>query len=159
MTTNTQTWSPQAHDAMREAIGRHASDVASALGLSRSLVEKWLRPSERWHDSGERSPLHRVALAIEAAVAAGRDEWSALAPLRWLAARYGYRLERIEPVEPGSALEVVADLSARAGHLTAVYALAWNDGELTDAERRMIHSAYTEELRALDALCRSVEAA
>lgn len=56
----------KAHEAMAESAGRHRLGLAEALGVSRSLVDKWCSEWGDHHDSGARGPLDRLGLGADA---------------------------------------------------------------------------------------------
>ncbi len=145
-------------DVTRQCIGPHVAEVARALGLSPHTVAKWrLEPSHETGDElhGIRGPVERLDLMIPAAIRAGRDPLLAAAPARYLYHRH----VEVAVQAASSALRLVADLDQTSGTLSALIALAFDDGAVDASEFVMVNEALDRHEQAIRRARATVRAA
>jgi hypothetical protein len=80
----------KSHEALNRAINRNTVEVARALHLSTSSVNKWQEPSTDFSDSGSYNPLDRIETIIEKSLDLGISFEDATAPIQYLAERFGF---------------------------------------------------------------------
>lgn len=79
----------RSHEALQTAILGKTVEHARKLGLSTGLINKWQEPHTDYTDSGAYNPLDRIETIIETSLALGNPPERALAPINYLAERFG----------------------------------------------------------------------
>lgn len=79
----------RSHEALQAAILGKTVEHARKLGLSTGLINKWQEPHTDYTDSGAYNPLDRIETIIETSLALGNPPERALAPINYLAERFG----------------------------------------------------------------------
>jgi len=77
------------HEAIQTSINGKTIEQTKALRLSSSTVHKWQEPSTDFTDSGSLNPLDRIETIIQTALNLGTSLDKALAPVQYLAERFG----------------------------------------------------------------------
>lgn len=79
----------QSHEALAVAIDHKTIEHAKRQRKCSSLVHKWQEPHTDFTDSGTTNPLDRIELIIETSLSLGTSPDKALAPVHYLAERFG----------------------------------------------------------------------
>lgn len=150
----------ESYESLRMAIGGHAVRVAKALGLSSSLVHKWCEPSTDFSDSGALNPVDRTETIITTSQREGQAQRDALAPLFYLAGRFGCIILPPVPktIETRDYSRQLCTAMKEAGEAFATAAGALEDDNLSPNERRKIARDAYEAIEALSQFVRMVEA-
>lgn len=127
--------------ALEMAIDRKTREHAKRLGLSTSLVGKWQEPHSDFTDSGAKNPLDRLEQIIETSISLGGSENESLAPLFYLAHRFGFACIKL----PESNRPLIEKLQAEFaltikefGKLITEVAGALDDGKIDILEAKRI---------------------
>lgn len=115
-------WHPW--DAMRTAMADQLPRVSELVGLSDSYLEKWrLPPNRNDNERGIPSPLARLHDVMTACHRAGVPLEKVIAPLVWLAHKWGYELSPRQPnVDGGRPFTVLHKLASVSGQGEALLA-------------------------------------
>ena len=145
-------------DVTRECIGPHLREISRALGLSQHTVAKWrLEPSREPGDGcyGIRGPVERTLIMVTKSLELGRAPVLATSPVRYM------HREVVEQTvaAAASALRLVAELDQSSGTLSALIALAYDDGVVDAAEFRLVNEALDRHEAALRTARATVRAA
>ena len=129
------------HEALQRAIHGSTVQFAKRLGLSTSLVNKWQEPTNDWTDSGVYNPLDRIEAVVEMALSQGRDEKDALAPIHYLARRFGLisiKIPEYNKNDLGDLTHELMDTITEFGQLTEATSAAIADGRISCNEAKRI---------------------
>jgi len=149
----------KSYDAINRAINRQTVEHARRLHVSTSLVHKWQEPSTDYTDSGAYNPLDRIETIIETALSLGVSPADALAPLYFLAERFGQIVIPIPKTEynasaaSGELLKTVQEF----GDLASEASKALQDGKITWQEYDRINREAWELIRQVAVFLRVVE--
>lgn len=148
------------HEALKRAIKGHFREQAKRAGRSKDLIYKWTEPTDDFSVSGAFNPLDRVEAIIDEALRLQVPAVDALAPIHYLAQRFGGFF--LPPVprtcQQGDISRQLCKTMKEVSESFAVAAAALEDDHLTPNERKeMLRSAYEglHELTALIALIES----
>ena len=151
----------KSYDALNRAINRQTVEHARRLHVSTSLIHKWQEPSTDFTDSGAFNPLDRIETVIETAIALGMPPEDALAPIYFLAERFGQIVIPIPAIEhnttavAGELLKTVQEF----GELASEASKALQDGKITWQEHDRINREAWELIRQVAVFLQCVEGA
>ena len=151
----------KSYEAMNRAISRQTVEHAKRLHVSTSLVNKWQEPSTDYNDSGAYNPLDRIETVIETALSLGIAPEDALAPIHFLAERFGQIVIPVPAIET-SVTSVSAELLKTIqefGDLASEASKALQDGKITWQEHDRINREAWELIRQVAVFLRRVEGA
>lgn len=147
------------HDALKRTAKGYFREIAKRLGLSKETIYKWTEPTEDFSASGAYNPLDRIEAMIDEAQRLGVPQVDALAPIHYLAQRFGGFF--LPPVprtcQQKDISHQLCKTMKEVSESFAVAAAALEDDHLTPNERKeMLSSAY-EGLHELTALIAMIE--
>lgn len=149
----------QSHEAIRRAVNGNHEIIAKAVRRSANLIYRWTLPTSDYSDSGALSDLDRVESLMEKSLALGTPPVDALAPVYYLAQRFGGFF--MPPVPASCELRDISKQLCVAmkevGELLAVAAAALEDDDLSPNERRNIVKEAHEAMAEVATLSRMVE--
>lgn len=151
----------QSHEAIQIAINGKTLVHAKALGMSRSMVNKWQEASETYEDSGAYNPLDRIKTIMDTSRAEGNGPERYLAPLHFLAQEYK-QIVFPAPVSGKDLPELqqgLMKMTKEFGELLSVSGEKLADGEVTPRDLREIRQEVYEMQTALSAYLAKVEQA
>jgi len=149
----------KSYDALNRAINRQTVEHARRLHVSTSLVHKWQEPAVDFTDSGAYNPLDRIETIIETALSLGVKPEDALAPIYYLAERFGQivipipKTENTAAAASGELLKTVQEF----GELASEASKALQDGKITWQEHDRINREAWELIRQVALFLRIVE--
>lgn len=149
----------KSYEALNRAISRQTVEHARRLHVSTSLVHKWQEPSTDFTDSGAYNPLDRIETIIETALSLGVKPEDALAPIYYLAERFGQIVIPVPAIET-SVTSVSAELLKTIqefGDLASEASKALQDGKITWQEHDRINREAWELIRQVAVFLRRVE--
>jgi len=141
----------QSHEAIDVCIGKYAKEHAKALHLSLSLIHKWQEPSTDFEDSGAFNPLDRLETMIHTSVELGASPAEAMAPLYYLADRFGHIAYPLH-AGPATARDVSSELLetiARFGDLVRDTAEIMQDNVIKPGEYRRLKKEGQDLIRQI----------
>jgi len=139
--------SPAAAGGKNAQVAAHKR-VASAVGVSASMLYKWREPAEK--GSGQPNPLHRTALLI--------DLTGDTRIVDWLAQRAGGQFTPVEGEAPGGNLDKAANALVREfGLLIADVADAMEDHRITADETQELREKWERIRKRTEAFVRRCE--
>lgn len=140
----------KSYEALERCIGRNTVAVAKALHRSVALVHKWKEPTTDFSDSGALNPLDRIETTIRTAMAEGQGRAAALAPVEYLAQRFGLC---VVTLPESAALPSLLRCSHRSikefGEFIAELSGSLEDGRISPTERRRIEKEGLEALQQI----------
>lgn len=149
-------------EALGRCVGRDTVKHAKALGRSTALVNKWTEPSTDFSDSGAINPVDRIETMIETALSLGNVSRSdALAPLQYLALRFGCTLINLPPSLPHlkDLTDQINHSSKEFGHFISANCEALEDGRITRDEFRHIDSEGMHLIQAVGSVIKLADEA
>ena len=149
-------------EALGKCVGRDTVKHAKALGRSTALINKWTEPSTDFSDSGALNPVDRIETMIETALSLGNvSRHDALAPLQYLALRFGCTLIDLPPSLPHlkDLTDKINQASKEFGHFISANCEALEDGRITPDERTTIDSEGMHLMQAVGSVLKLVEEA
>ncbi len=120
-------------EAMACAINGKTKDVAKALHLTTALIYKWQEPSADFTDSGAFNPLDRLETIIQESLSQGTPTAKAYAPIHYLAQKFHLCCFPLGRKSVGT-VDLARNLMKTIeefGHLTAISAAAFADGDIS----------------------------
>jgi len=151
----------KSYDALNRAINRQTVEHARRLHVSTSLVHKWQEPAVDFTDSGAYNPLDRIETIVETSLSLGVKPEDALAPVFYLAERFGQIVIPVPAIET-SVTSVSAELLKTIqefGDLASEASKALQDGKITWQEHDRINREAWELIRQVAVFLRRVEGA
>ncbi len=151
----------KSYEALNRCINRKTVEHAKNLQLSTSLLHKWQEPSTDFTDSGALNPLDRIEALIEKSIALGTKKEDALAPVQYLAERFGLIVIPVPEVEPDVGKVSVELLKAieEFGDLAREASAVLRDGRITYAEFDRINREAWELIRQVAVFLQKAEMA
>lgn len=151
----------KSYEALNRCINRKTVEHAKNLQLSTSLLHKWQEPSTDFTDSGALNPLDRIEALIEKSISLGTRKEDALAPVQYLAERFGLIVIPVPEVEPDVGKVSVELLKAieEFGDLAREASAALRDGRITYAEFDRINREAWELIRQVAVFLQKAEMA
>ena len=148
---------------IKEAIGSNVNEFAKALGVSESLVYKWMQPTGDWSDSGALNPLDRIDTVVNTSkrLKDGGDKSieDPLSPIKYLARNHNGIF--IEMPDARGCLREQSILLMQSvkefGEYAEVSAQSLEDGTLTKAERKRIAKEGYEAIEKMMAFIKMIE--
>ena len=149
----------KSYEALNRAISRQTVEHAKRLHVSTSLVNKWQEPSTDYNDSGAYNPLDRIETVIETALSLGIAPEDALAPIHFLAERFGQIVIPIPTIEaPATAASAeLLKTIKEFGDLASESSKALQDGKISWREYDRINREAWELIRQVALFLRIVE--
>ena len=126
----------KSYEALQAAIDRNTIEHARALHKSASLVHKYQEPALDWTDSGSHNPLDRIETIIQTSLNLGTPAGKALAPIQYLAERFGLVIIPIPKTTPCTktlSQELIKTIS-EFSELARTASIALEDGIITKRE-------------------------
>lgn len=152
------------YEVLKKSIQGDYVDHAKALRLSTSTLHKWTEPTVDFSDSGALNPLDRVETIIATSQALGHAPESALAPIQYLATRFGgvyipsiHTSNSLGELSQHvfASLKAFGELMQQVGSATSP---ASESGvKISPNERKRIHGAGFEAVQLITALLAAVE--
>lgn len=150
----------QSFEAMQKAINGKTIEHAKALGMSRSMVNKWQESSDSFDDSGAYNPLDRIVTVMNTSRAEGNGPERYLAPLHYLAIKFN-QIVIPAPVPSKKLTELhqgLMKMTKEFGELLSVSGEKFADGDVSLKDSRAIRQEIYEMQTALSAFLAKVEA-
>ncbi len=143
----------QSHEAIAAAVQTKAIEFAKRLGLSTSMIYKWMEPSTDYSNSGALNPLDRIESIVETARQFNPNKDAALAPLQYLNERFGLIAINTPKTKsnPNEISQELLKTVTEFGELVKVASAALEDGVLTDKESQNINTTGWQLLRQVAA--------
>jgi len=140
-------------------VGEHHEEIAKAIHRSANLVYRWTLPTTDYTDSGAFNDLDRIENGMRRALELEVPHVDALAPIHYLALKFGGRF--LPPVPHACGFKDLSRQLTRAMKETseafAIAAEALEDHELTPAERRRIIKETYEGIHELSQIISMLE--
>lgn len=152
------------YEVLKKSIQGDYVEHAKALRLCTSTLHKWTEPTVDFSDSGALNPLDRIETVIATAQTLGHTPESALAPIQYLATRFGGVYIPAIPSHNSlgelsqhvfASLKAFSELMQYVGSATSP---ASESGvKISPNERKSIHGAGFEVVQLIAALLAAVE--
>lgn len=150
--------SMETHSALNRCIGKNSVAVAKRLRRSVQLIYKWQEPATDFSESGTHNPLDTIEEIIEISMREGQKSDDALAPVHYLAQRFGLiclpnGLKKSDDLTSKQLVKMIkefADLAQAASD-------ALGDNKISINEARVIDQEGWEAVRAITAFLYKVE--
>ncbi len=134
----------QSHELLREVLqNANPKQVASALGLSLSMVYKWAEPPENDAGSGATKPLDRIAALYDGTNDVRLIQWICQA-----AGGFFIRNPKTHNAHPSFLIPATNEIVQEFADLLAVIATAASDNQITEKEAKQIRARW-EELKSV----------
>lgn len=149
----------KSHEAMDRCIGRNRVAVAKALGRSSTLISKWQEPTGDYTDSGSRNPIDWLELTMSTAIHEGQPKDLAVAPIEYLAHKFGLTVIPLPEATPS--MKDVVRQSHRSikefGDYITAFSESIEDDRISPLERKRIEVEGMQAIQQIMAVLKMIE--